>query len=316
MSQQNTFLPSKSSRYPQSLFSLIPFFLLVGLFVFSGLLCPVQAQEAKKTFLWDHGDQGYGFWRKAINCGNGDQPGSAKNTQGSKINIGTTKEQRFPGSNSVEFWTNAKFEEECNQNFSTERAELASNEKFRSLGINEDSTLWLGWSEKWTDLDESHITTTLQFRSNCSSGSPATKINMLPNRRLVIKIRQMAGYPEKVVEITQVEEGVWYDMVVEVKYSKSNNGYIKVWMHQEGANKNLAYAKPTAQILDHPTMLPSDNCPHIRWGVYRHQSGDKKPSQIKPEDQMMVKYIGPLRIHTGNNLGELGFNLVKPRPLQ
>ncbi len=274
---------------------------------------PVWAQNALRTFNWDRGDNGHGFWRKAINCGNNNQPGGAGNTKGSKVTFGVTSERRFPGTNSAEFWTNSNFEETCNQNHSSERAEMSSYADYRALGVREGATVWFGWSEKYTDLDESHTTTCMQIRSNCSSGSPTTKINLNPGRKLVIKLRELPGFPGRVVDIGQIKEDVWYDFVVEVKYAKNNSGYIKVWMYEVGTNSGFSYNNPTAQILNRATMAQGDNCPHIRWGLYRHQSGDKRPSQINPADRMMVKYVAPVKIHLGNNLGATGFEIVRPK---
>lgn len=269
-----------------------------------------EKETADKVFLWDKGDNGLNFWRKAINCGKASQPGGANNTKGVRVRFGVTKEQRFPGTHSVELWTNSNFEERCNQNFTAERAEISSYGKYRELGVKEGQTVWLGWSEKWTDIDESHVTTVIQFRSNCGSGSPATQINLLPGRRLQVRTRQAARYKD----IGRIKENVWYDFVVEIKYSKKNDGYIKIWMNEVETGASFSYNNPTAAILNNPTMLSRDGCPHIRWGVYRHQSGDKKPGQIAAKDRMVVKYLGPARIKLGNNLKERGLDAVRPRP--
>ncbi len=266
-------------------------------------------ETADKVFLWNQ--NGQRFWNKAINCGRGNQPGAGGNARGSKITIGTNREIRFPGTYSVELWTNSNFEERCNQNFSAERAEISSYDKYRGIGVREGTTLWMGWSDKWTDMDESHITTALQFRSNCSPGSPATKLNLNPGRKLIIKTNTGAGN----AEIGTIKEDVWYDFVVEIKYSKRNDGYIKVWMYEANNNPDPKYSyndRPKA-VVTGPTMLNKDNCPHIRWGVYRHQSGDKKPGQIRPQDRMVVRYLGPARFKVGNNLGARGFAAVVPR---
>ena len=270
---------------------------------------PLWAQNALKTFNWDQGDSGHGFWRKAINCGNAGQPGGANNTQGVRVRFGVTSQRRFPGTFSVEQWTNSNFEETCNQNYTAERAEISSYGDYRALGVREGATVWFGWSEIWTDLDESHTTTTMQFRSNCGSGSPATQINMLPGRRLQVRTRKIARY----ADVGVIKEDVWYDFVVEIKYSKGNDGYIKVWMWEVGSNGSFSYNNPSAQILNNPTMLDGDNCPHVRWGIYRHQSGDKRPGQISANDRMVVKFTGPTKVHIGNNLGANGFDIVRPK---
>jgi hypothetical protein len=58
-----------------------------------------------------------------------------------------------------------------------------------------------------------------------------------------------------------------------------------------------------------------NTCPHIRWGVYRHESGDLRPSQIDEQDRIATKYIAQSRFKFGNGLGQAGFDAVKPRPL-
>ncbi|MEM6630472.1 MAG: discoidin domain-containing protein [Bacteroidota bacterium] len=268
----------------------------------------LSAQTPLRHFKWDQGDNGLNFWGKANNCGGGNQPGSKGNTQGSRVTFGSTEERRFSGSFSVKHWTNANLEETCNQNFTAERAEISSYGPYRDMGVQEGQTLWMGWSEKWTDLDMSHVTTTMQFRSNCGAGSPATQINMASGAILQLMTRTQ-GQQRRDIGI--VKENKWYDWVIEIKYSKGNDGYIKVWRKEVGTNQPFNYANPTAQ-LNTPTMLPTDNCPHIRWGVYRHQSADKRPGAIRPEDRYVVKFTGPTKMHLGNNLGATGFNIVKP----
>jgi len=208
-------------------------------------------------------------------------------------------------------WTNSNYQERCNQNFTAERAEISSYANYRNLGVKEGETVWMGWSEMWTDIDESHTATVLQFRSNCGSGSPAVEIYMQPNRYLTLRTRQQARFAKNFL---QVQTNVWYDFVVEIKYSKGTQGYIRLWVHEADKPGGLDYQNPAAEILNNPTMLARDNCPHIRWGVYRWQSGDKKPNQIASKDRMMVKYIGPTRIKLGNNLKANGLEAVMPRP--
>ena len=209
----------------------------------------------------------------------------------------------------MKFWTNANIEETCNQNFTAERAEISSDLNQDLLGLAEGSTVWFGWSEIWAELDESHITTLMQFRSNCDEGSPATQLNIRPDRMLQIKT---LNNPQQ-QDIGIIQEHIWYDFVLEIKYSKGNDGYIKVWMQEACSQTEFSYSSPNAKILNSPTMFPTDNCPEIRWGIYRHGSGDKKPEEILVQDRMMVKYMGPVRTVSGNNLGQNGFELVRPR---
>ncbi len=302
-----------------------------ALILFLSLSPFVFTQQPLKTFLWDQGNNGSGFWNRMINCGDPNQPGGIGNTQGSKITFGTDKEQRFPGTFSVELWTNSEFEESCNQNFSAERAEISVSKTYRDLGAKEGATVWFGWSEKYTDIDRSHTSTLMQFRNQCGSGSPKTAIVYRREGRdyggalngISLHAGEGTGYGVDgkiygnkhvvVIPAKELKEGTWYDWVVEVKLSRKNDGYIRVWVATSGTDGDvtLNYGQPTAAIENATTM--NDDCPHIRWGVYRHESADKKPSQIKPEDHLMIKYVGPTRFHIGNDLKEEGFNLVVPR---
>ena len=282
------------------------FFVLLG----RGAFC----QEADRVFSWDRGDSGLGFWTKAINCGTSSkQPGGGRNTQGSRVSFGVSSHQRFAGVHSVEFWTNSSFEEICNQNFSAERAEMFAEQAYRNLGGGEGQTVWLGWSEKYTDIDFGHWSTLMQFRSNCGSGSPATEWGLWPEGKHGNSVRgQMffvsrKGGRRKIPMI--LEENIWYDWVIQIKYSKGADGFVQMWRARAG--EALTFENPSYSYLG-PTMFASDNCPHLRWGVYRWESGDKKPWQIQPQDRMMVKYISTVRLKVGNNLGIAGFRAVSP----
>ncbi len=285
--------------------SLIVF---IGVSLISNII--LAQEQADRAFLWNFGDSGLGFWKKAYNCGNTDQPGGQDNTKTVRITFGSTEQQRFNNSPSVKFWTDASVLETCNQNNTAERAELNAEAPYRSFGAKEGETVWFGWSDKWTDIDDSHTTTFLQFRNNCGSGGPGTQLVMSPGKKLKIKT-----YEQKAADIGTIQEDKWYDFVAEIKYSKSNNGYIKVWMFEGNQEfPNHAYTTtPSAQILNTKTMRPDDACPHLRWGVYRHESADKLPGQIKAEDRVVIRYMGPLRMELGGNLGATGFEAVVPR---
>jgi len=230
------------------------------------------------------------------------------------IHFGVTDVVRYLGTRSVMLHTDANIHAVCNQNNSVERAEINLSQTYwgKPGRAGEGNTVWMGWSELWPDIDESHTTTILQFRSNCGTGSPACQINMKPNRQLQLRTRQIPVYKS----LGTIKENVWYDWIVEIKYSKTNTGYVKVWIYEAGDSDTYSYDDtPTAQILNNPTMLQDDGCPHLRWGVYRWESGDKMPSEIPAQDRLMTKYIGPARWKFGNDLGTEGFEAVKPRPL-
>jgi len=261
------------------------------------------------------------FFGTGINCGDSKQDGKDKensnsyyhvsNSGNAIVHFGVTDQVRYPGTHSVMMHTDANIHATCNQNNSVERAEINLGQTYwgKPGRAGEGNTVWMGWSEMWTDIDESHPATVLQFRSNCGAGSPATEVYMRPNRLLQLRSRDLRR------DMITVRENVWYDCIVEIKYSKSNDGYIKVWIYEAGDSDSYSYSdQPTGQLLNCTTMLDDDGCPHLRWGVYRWDSGDKMPSDILPEDRLMTKYIGPARWMFGNDLGAEGFDAVKPKP--
>jgi len=304
---------------------------IICLFLFSGVDVPLcgdcLGQETADIIAsWTNGrssDGGEFTFGAGINCGDSKQDGRDKvnstttyivsNSGNSIVHFGVTDKVRYPGTHSVMMHTDANIHATCNQNNSVERAEINIGEDWRKPGrAVEGNTVWMGWSEMWTDIDESHTTTVLQFRSNCGSGSPGCQINLQPYRNLLVRTREIPVYQK----IKTIKEDVWYDLIVEIKYSKTNTGYIKVWMYEAGDSDTYSYDDPpTAQILEKPTMLSTDGCPHLRWGVYRWESGDKMPSAIPAKDRLMTKYVGPARWKFGNNLGAEGFDAVKPRPM-
>ncbi|MEM9717781.1 MAG: heparin lyase I family protein [Bacteroidota bacterium] len=265
-------------------------------------------ESADKVFMWEAGENYQRFWHQSINCGRPSQPGGANNTRGSRVNFGVTSQQRYPGTRSVEFWTNSNYEERCNQNHSAERAEMHSNEPYRGLGVREGQHVWVGFSDMYTAVDYSHSATLLQFRNNCGSGSPSTEIKIKPGGMMLLQT------PGKKTDIIKLEENVWYDWVIEIKYSKRGDGFVKIWAWntRNTASENYDYNKPTIEYRGR-TMRDGDNCPHIRWGVYRWASGDKKPNQIPENDRFFVKYLGPVRFKLGRDLGAAGFRAVVPR---
>ncbi len=268
-----------------------------------------------------YSDGGELYWDRGINCGDEDEDGTdlenstdtywISNSGNSIIELGTTAETRFPGTNSARMYTDANIYATCNQNSSVERAEIHCNETWREEGrAREGNTVWMGWSEKWTDFDESHPSTVLQFRCNCGSGSPATEITLRNNRILMLYVH---GGDYRTL-VGTLEEDTWYDWIVEIKFAKDSTGYIKVWMYEAGDPDSYSYNDtPTAQVLNSPNMFDTDACPHLRWGVYRWDSGDYMPEDILEEDRIMEKYVGPVRWKYGNNLGAEGFDAVKPR---
>ena len=290
---------------------------------------PIFAQSITSpdtSFQWTPQEEGR-FWTQAINCGRPQFLG------GSQITFGITSHTRFPGTQSARFYTNAAFQEVCNQNFSSERAEIHANEGYASLGVemgSPGSTVWVGWSEMYTHLDRSHSATLFQFLSG--EGSPAVSINYYPKHGLVLR---KSGFGDAqnpgivVFSNEEFQENVWYDFVVEMKYSFEEDGYVKVWAYKSGEKSPALYAYSDAPsaVINGPTLhngttvvppqadVPQrdQGPPRFRWGVYRWDSGDLKPSEIDPSEWLMVKYLGPARVKVGDNLNEQGFEAVKAR---
>ena len=285
-----------------------------------------QTLPPDTSFQWTFEEEGR-FWTKAINCGKPQFLG------GAQITFGIDSHTRFPGTHSARFYTNAAFEELCNQNFSVERAEIHANETYASLGVelgSPGSTVWVGWSEMYTHLDRSHITTLFQFLSG--EGSPSISINYFPGYGVALRRSRFRrnGVPGVVIfSEEEFQENVWYDFVVEMKYSYGDDGHVKVWAYKSGEKSPTSYSYndiPRAIITgptlhNGTTLVPAqENVPQVdlgpprfRWGVYRHDSGDLTPDQISPDEWLMEKFLGPARMKVGDNLGQAGFDAVKTR---
>ena len=312
----------------------------------------VYPYPSELTFLWDQGDNGlisspanytgHAFWRKGINCGNPNLQGGPKQSQMVHITFGHTEHVRFPGTSSVEFYTNSSKYESCNPgNNSAHRAEIGCTFPYAnmvSIGVHEPpqpgSTVWLGWSEMYTHFDKTHWSTLLQFRSD-ETGSPASAINYDPEKG--INIRTNTKERKTVIPADQIKLNTWYDWILEFRYSFEeegpNAGFIRVWVYEAGSKDPSAYtysdgvtqAIKGATLHNNTTNLfpPNqkegdgidDGPPHLRWGLYRWASGRKFPEDIDPEDHLFVKYLGPVRMKIGDDLQEEGFESVKPRPL-
>jgi len=71
------------------------------------------------------------------------------------IHFGVTDQVRYPGTRSVMLHTDANIYAVCGPNFTVERAEINLGWYWRQPGrAREGNTVWMGWSEMWTDIDE------------------------------------------------------------------------------------------------------------------------------------------------------------------
>ena len=283
-----------------------------------------NTEQAEKSFTWNPVEENY-FWDFALNCG------KAQYLGGARISFGIDTHVRFPGTYSAMFYTNSAFEEVCNQNFSAERAEIHANQSFEDLGVtlgSPGSTVWVGWSEMYTNIDRGFPATIFQFLSG--EGSPSVSINYYPESGVVLSRSKYEVQPGVTIfSPEEFQENVWYDFVVEMKYSYGDDGYVKVWAYKAGDKSvaNYRYTDEPKALIEGPTIhngidvvpfqtdVPQKDQgpPRLRWGVYRWRSADRKPEDIPEEDWLMVKYLGPARIKVGDNLAEQGFNTVRPR---
>ena len=291
------------------------------------LITPSFSQNSDQTenfFPWNPTEEN-NFWDLALNCG------KAQYLGGARISFGIESHVRFPGTYSALFYTNSAFEEVCNQNFSAERAEIHANESFQELGVtlgSPGSTVWVGWSEMYTEIDRGFPATIFQFLSG--EGSPSVSINYYPEAGVVLSRSKYEVQPGVTIfSPEEFQENVWYDFIVEMKYSYEDDGYVKVWAYRAGDKsvENYRYRDEPKALIEGPTIhngmdvvpfqtdvAQKDQGPtRLRWGVYRWRSADRKPEDIPEADWLMVKYLGPARIKVGDNLASQGFEAVKPR---
>ncbi|MEM9719079.1 MAG: malectin domain-containing carbohydrate-binding protein [Bacteroidota bacterium] len=283
-----------------------------------------NSPQAETLFTWNPKEENT-FWDLALNCGKPQYLG------GARVTFGIESHVRFPGTYSTMFYTNSAFEEVCNQNFSAERAEIHGNQRFQDLGVtlgSPGSTVWVGWSEMYTEIDRGFPTTIFQFLSG--EGSPSVSINYYPEAGVVLSRSKYEVQPGVTIfSPEEFQENVWYDFIVEMKYSYGDDGYVKVWAYKSGEKSvdTYRYTDTPKALISGPTIhngidvvpfqtdVPQKDQgpPRLRWGVYRWRSADRKPIDIPESDWLMVKYLGPARMSVGDNLGAQGFESVKPR---
>ena len=274
-------------------------------------------------------------WHHGINCGDVRQDGRNTSTEtnvyvesksrNAQVFYNDRRRQRFSCLPTVRMRTDASIQAACNQNSTVERAEIGSTDEYRNAGARIGNTVWIGWSQLWTERDDSFTYTDLQIRNQCGSGSPRTSMVYRPSQGFSIQTGKGSGgvgrdfgpgssSRKMLIDRADLQNNVWYDFVMEVKLAQNNSGYIKVWVARtSGTNGrvNLNYDRPTATILNAPTAYA--DCPHLRWGLYRWDSGDRAPNQINSGDHILERVTSQARFKFGNNLGRAGFNAVVPR---
>lgn len=234
-----------------------------------------------------------------------------------------------------------------------DRSEMHMRRLFEEMDITEGSSIWLGWSEYYKHLDKTRVSTVLQFRNQPSpvallkqilipvnssvlksvvDGGPVIAIELWPDKndiRYHFAVRR--GKPDKwripssnrFTDSNALKKGVWYDFVVNLKYSRTSDGYFRIW-HGLASNSKTAltlsnytwaYYGPT--MYQYPTIygVTVKPEPSLRWGLYRF--GCKTASlnagnpPIDGNNRYMTKFLGPVRLWKGES--DIGFGFVKPR---
>ncbi|MCB9554456.1 MAG: heparin lyase I family protein [Deltaproteobacteria bacterium] len=316
---------------------------------------PAGTETADVVFGWSDGPRvtagvraaefsGIEFWRKGINC-------SSKyielHKDSTRTTFGVDNVVRYPGTKSVQFFSDRNLEARCNQHTTSHRAEMWATTAYRraekdgtvnnpSLGVDvgtPGSTAWIGWSEYYEKMDTLNFSTLMQFRSNPEFGGPAVSIEYRPDnpykRGVGMYIRTRSQNEPKEMGyhyIGSFETGVWYDFVVKIRYSYlDESGSIRLWRRAarpgDPAIPPFEYDKPTVAkdtVTLHGIDSPipdgdqKDTTPHLRWGLYRHSGSEVDPAQIPVEHRVAIKYIGPVRIKLGESAE--GLQAVLPRP--
>lgn len=231
------------------------------------------------------------------------------------------------------------------------RAEIQIRTTLQKLDVEEGSTLWLGWSEKYTYLDKEKITTVFQFRNQPSdtvlaekgfdaetiseisqngytSGGPAAGIITTPiNGELHYKFSARVGTPfnwsvpnENTHTIAEpIKLNTWYDFIVEMKYSQQNDGAWRIWVfeHNDDAPQTYKVTQPPVWQFQGPTMYtyPSNYAFAIPSPEIRtgvyRHDRVNQTTPISDQHRYMTKYLGPLRLWRGDS--DIGFEKVTPR---
>ncbi len=329
--------------------------LLAGICLF--LLFSLKAQEETAEFVFHWADNApalatssssftpnaegayFSFWEAGINCRAKEEPGGSTLAKGAKVHLKQKTHTRFDHTYSVELYTDASILESCNQNRSAVRAEVITRDELvarLSAGsifpAQAGTTIWLGWSELYTDFDFSHKSTLLQFLQEEFANSVSSSINYHPEKGIYLGVGK--AY-HSLLDRSELKENVWYDWIVEFRYSFHDTGpeagLVRIWVYPADDPDRYTYTDlpkvsytgatlPSSPSSPFKTKeFPRDSLflaiqPQLRMGIYRWESGSKKPEDMATDDQRFIKFLGPTRMEIGEDLGELGFEAVKPRP--
>ena len=364
-------------RVHSPIFKMIPIFFIVSSFVSAGDITSISAYQMmseapsnSRTYLWtgavnavvgpdtqnwnrpvieswgigsrypDHNVKPYSETDPGFNGPNGE-------SYGIEIEFGDmTIQPRSPGSKNVRFYTD--FGQTGISGSGPDRAEMHIHSTLKSLNVTEGSTIWVGWSEYYTNLDRNRMSTVFQFRNQpnvdelaesgftqeeiaaliaggYNQGGPATAIETKSEGgQLHYHFAVRSGAPttwtipenHKHTRTAHIETGKWYDFIVKLKYSQNNDGMFKIWAYEKGSQPVYEVTDTPEWSFIGPTMYNypsgySNPIPQMefRFGVYRYNA--KNATDITASDRYMTKYAGPMRIWVGTD--DSGYDEVKPR---
>lgn len=252
------------------------------------------------------------------------------------VEFDNSEVQRFSTHNTVKFDTDSSGNHACRSNPSTERAEMhiatnSGDNDYNNLlgGPSGGNIVWYGWSQLWTRIDYNYQSTDMQWRNQCSGGSPATEFQFKPNQDgLILMLHDgniITGGPHvggggtrvRLFNMANINSNVWYDFVTEIKYATDATGYVRVWGAKAtggtGSTSPLDFATPLAYV-ENVTTSSDGTCPHLRQGIYRWESSDFATSALPASSYYMTKHVSNSRWKfTQAALQQDGFNAVIPR---
>lgn len=261
----------------------------------------------------------------------------------------TTVAPREPNSKNVRLYSD--FGQTGAETSGMTRAEIHIRSTLQDMKVKEGDTLWLGWSEQYSDLDMDKITTVFQFRNqpneqtlaeagftqseitelvnaDINKGGPAVGIITTPiNEALHYQFTAREGttmnwrVPQGHTHLSSfpIKTNQWYDFIIQIKYSQSDNGRLRIWVYEHNVNSAVNYSINDvpewdfhgATMYTYPShYLSAIPSPEIRHGVYRHERVNSSEA-IAEKDRFMTKYIGPLRLWAGAE--DDGFEYVAPK---
>jgi len=293
------------------------------------------AQDRRASFDWNNGLRWFSLAHEydekdlnGIRNPDTDMPGA--------FNIISDDFIRTPGTKSVWQQVDCLMPVKGQTHSTNQRAEIHKNLKSSELKVVEGSTVWFGWSEMYpnpqeltkrvgktftSSFDYDNTTTIIQWRSQDSGvpGSPAMELQTsgadvylrthYKNGSGGLSARQY-GPVMKGIEI-----GVWYDYVVMIKYTKKNEpGSFKIWARRPDRNEPFDYNNPNF-VYDGPTMIVTDNRPHLRFGIYRHKATKVEYKKfnhgnLDATNRTVSKFLGPFTILVGSD-NKSNFDAVK-----